>query len=98
MFRGTTPTITVNLDAAASTLDVLFLTVGQNGEIVFEKTIDDASLVDNSAIFYLSQLDTLSLRPREEVSIQATGRAGAHRITTLIYKFTAEDVLKDGVI
>jgi hypothetical protein len=61
LFRGTTPTIRINLEVDASTLDELFLTIVQNKRLILEKALTDASLVDNTALFYLSQEDTLAL-------------------------------------
>lgn len=98
MFRGTTPTIRINLEVDASTLDELFLTIVQNKRLILEKALTDASLVDNTALFYLSQEDTLALSAQAKAQVQVTGLIGTHRFTSEVFTIIVDDVLKDGVI
>lgn len=97
MRRGTTPSITVNLDVDASTVDVLFLTIKQ-GTTIIEKTLADASINGKSAMFPLSQSDTLALSTESKAHIQVRGRVGGHAFASAVSTVDVALIIKDGEI
>lgn len=98
MTRGTTPTITVNLDVAASSLSALFLTIRPLTGAVIEKTLTDGVKSDNSVAFTLSQADTLALMASTTADIQARGRIGDHAFASPIITVDVGAIIKDGEI
>lgn len=98
MVRGTTPTVTVNLDSDASAVSALFLTISQLGKTVVEKSLEDASIDGNALTFPLSQADTLLLCGATNAKIQVRGRTGTHAFASPISEVTVDEILKSGVI
>lgn len=101
MRRGTTPTITLNIPFAAADVSVVWITFVSDGEELFTKTLSDTgvTLEDNKITIALTQQETLGFTTGARVSMQiriltADGNAVASDIST----FTAEKILKDGVI
>ena len=97
MRRGTTPSITVNLDVDASTVDVLFLTIKQ-GQTIIEKTLADASASGKVVTFPLSQADTLALSTETKALIQVRGRVGGHAFASAVTPVDVAAIIKDGEI
>ena len=62
IIRGTTPTIKYlfNIVDVSDMTDAI-LTVSQDGTVLIEKNISDASVEENALLFTLSQEDTLKL-------------------------------------
>lgn len=98
MTRGSRPTFEIEIGFAANTLDVFYLTFVQIGQVVLEKTLDDATPSDTLLTFKLNQEDTLALSESSNVFIQGRGRAGEDPYETEILETTVERILKDGVI
>jgi len=102
MRRGSTPTntFTTDIDLSGATL---FVSYGQDGCIVIEKTGEDldVSVVEGETtiVLELSQEDTLKFRADRDVEIQIryvmpNGSADASNII----KTKFERIIKDGVI
>ena len=98
MRRGTTPTITVTLDAEAITLDALYLTIAQYGETRIEKNLADGSVDGTAITFPLTQEDTLALDQDAQAEIQVRGRIGAHAFASDVLVVSVDKILKDGEI
>lgn len=98
MVRGTTPTITVNLDTDASAVSALFLTIAQLGKTVIEKSLTDATIDGTTLTFPLSQDDTLALSGATKAKIQVRGRTGTHAFASQIVEVAVDEILKSGVI
>lgn len=99
MYRGTTPTILLELDFDASLIDTLYATFKQDGEEVFEKTLDVCDCQGNEVSFTLSQEDTLSLKANSYVYMQI--RAKLNDGTVIAndpIKLKVLDVFKEGEI
>ena len=98
MIRGTTPTITVTLDAYANSIDALYLTVSQFGVVVIEKTLSDGEIDGASIKFPLTQADTLLLAQDAMAQIQVRGKVENHAFASGIVEMRVEAILKDGII
>ena len=100
LVRGTTPTIRWRFSKIpVDDIAVAFMTVKQNGELLTEKSIEDAKVDGEYLVFSLTQEDTLKLTERDKAKIQLRyktkdGYAGA----SAIYKHSGKEILKDGVI
>lgn len=63
--RGTTPTIRIQFSTVpVESLTVAILTIRQGGDVVIEKTLDDAAIEENAISWKLTQDETLSLAKR----------------------------------
>ena len=99
MRRGTTPTLTFNLPFNVEDIHYCEIYFSQNDELVFEKTMDDCVLEDNTLSVTLTQADTLNLDEEEKAEIQIRfvfidGTVNA----TDIVKDKVNKILKDGEI
>jgi hypothetical protein len=100
IMRGTTPTIRFTFSKVdVSEIEVLYVTAEQGGVILFEKTIDDATMGENYFDVHLSQDDTLAIDAKTKFSIQCryrltNGMAGGSKV----YEIYGERVLREGVI
>mgnify|MGYP007101847173 CR=1 FL=1 len=102
--RGTTPTITYKFKVVdPSDILVAELTILQNGNVVIEKTLEDAKLISTeerrALEWTLTQQETLALKMRPEAEMQLRyrlldGSAHATEVTT----FPPAKILKDGEI
>ena len=95
--RGTTPPITVKFNVPASTVDVLFLTITQQGETVIEKDIGDAEISGNNAVILLTQAETLALEAGD-AQMQIRWKIGNAADKSRVLGINVTDVLKEGVI
>jgi hypothetical protein len=95
--RGTTPPITVKFNVPASTVDVLFLTITQQGETVIEKDIGDAEISGNNAVILLTQAETLTLEAGD-AQMQIRWKIGNAADKSRVLGINVTDVLKEGVI
>ena len=102
MYRGTTPTIEIELDFSTDVIDALYLTFKQCDEVVFEKTQDDMETDEynlNIIRVKLTQEETLQLQCKNCVYMQV--RAKLIDGTALAYEpfsFVVQDVFKEGEI
>lgn len=99
MIRGTTPTLEFNLPFETSTLEVAYISMSQNDNVIIEKTLSDCVMGENTLTVKLTQDDTLKLEAGDRVEIQIRvrtkeGEALASKIKTTF----AAKILKDGVI
>lgn len=97
MRRGTTPTITITTDIDLSMASNLFVTFKQGNSIVFEKTLSDVTVTENTVICGLTQEETLSLR-NEPVRFQIRGTLGDKKVASNIMSASVSEILKGGVI
>lgn len=69
--RGTTPTLTFQLDASLDLISVCHITFKQYGQVRFIKTLADCTVgEDNSLLCRLTEEETLSLKSDTQVKIQ----------------------------
>ena len=100
MYRGTTPTIQINVnDTDDLTLyKSIYITFKQMPSVMIEKTKDEIVVEPNTITVQLSQEDTLQFKPGEVMvqlrAVDESGMAIASKITTI----QAERILKEGVI
>lgn len=101
MRRGTTPSITINIPFAADDVSVAWITFVVDGTEQFTKdlTSSGVTLEDNKITIKLTQTETLGFATGDRVNMQiriltADGNAVASDISA----FTAEKILKDGII
>ena len=101
MYRGTTPTLTLELDTDVSLADLAEMWVTfktPNAEV--NKTLSDVTINDTTKTIEvpLSQQDTLAINNRScavQVRFKTTGGPA---YATTISNIDVENVLKDGVI
>lgn len=66
IITGTTPSIRWVLEEVDPTdINTAYMTIKQNGQIVIEKTLSEASVGDNYLLWTLSQEETLSLTAKQ---------------------------------
>lgn len=98
MYRGTTPTIKIELDIDTTLLESGYVTFKQENEVVLEKEICNCELEGNLISFKLTQEETLSLKVG---SVVAQLRVKQKDGTTIAYdpfQVYVKDVFKEGVI
>lgn len=62
IIEGTTPTLIFTFDTvSAEDISVAYLLIKQRGNVVVQKTIEDALVSDGKLMFTLTQADTLAL-------------------------------------
>lgn len=102
IYRGTTPTFTVEVDADISDMDI-YLTFAQ-GRVRIVKTGDDLDVaVDESVTVItckLTQDETLMFAASKnvEVQIRAVRENGTVALATTIDEFSVRRVLQEGVL
>ena len=98
--RGTTPTIQYNFKIIdPSTIVTAYLTIKQDGVLMIEKNLSEATVGDNFLNWTLTQEETLSLT--EHMQVEYECRYKLNDGSAFKTKKTAEQVgpiLKDGVI
>ena len=98
--RGTTPTITYRfkvVDPVDSS--VAYLTISQAGQTMIEKTLEEATVGEDSLEWTLTQEETLLLKVRPDAEMQLRYRlldGSAHK--TKVSSLTPGKLLKDGEI
>ena len=104
MYRGTTPTIQINVDVDLRTAEALYVTFTQGNETIFEKDLTDVGVYEDKIVFTLSQVDTLMLSRTEPYmlapvyfQIRAKMPDGS-ALASNILKTTVQKILKNGVI
>lgn len=101
MYRGTTPTLKFTLPFAASTLDEIWITLGQLGKEVLTKTKTSCTIDGKTVSVTLTQEDTLKLTAyRNEptlIQIRIKTNDGT-ALASKVFTVPTENILKDGVI
>lgn len=97
MRRGTTPTITIMTDIDLSEASNLFVTFKQGDRIVFEKTLDDVVVTENTVVCELTQEDTLALKD-STVRFQIRATIGGAKVASNIMTAQVSEILKGGAI
>lgn len=98
MRRGTTPTITYNVDIDLTSALELYVTLKQGGVVVVEKTIADAEITDKAVTITLTQEETLKLDPGQVfMQIRAKMPDGSALASNIMIG-DVEQILKNGVI
>lgn len=98
MYRGTTPTIVLNIEGLSEiNIDQLYLSLRQFGNTI-EKTLEDVKLVGNVLYCTLTQEETLSLfEGKVELQIRIKSKSNVAYATNKI-QVDVQDILKEGVI
>lgn len=100
MYRGTTPTIRININSGddLTLYKSIFVTFKQMPSVLIEKTKEEIEVSPDSITVRLSQEDTLKFSPGTVMvqfrAVDDNGMAIASSIVTV----QAERILKEGVI
>lgn len=97
MRRGTTPTITITTDLDLTEASNLFVTFKQGSKTVFEKTLDDVTVTENTVVCELTQKETLALTGGG-VRFQIRATLGDSKVASNIMSAPVEEILKGSVI
>ena len=98
MRRGTTPTNTFTVDVDLRQATELYVTYQQNGETIFEKTLEDVTVTETAIEIALTQEETLAFsKGMVQIQIRAKFLDGA-ALASNILATSVEQILKDGVI
>lgn len=104
MYRGTTPTIQINVDIDLREAVALYVTFTQGAETIFEKDLPEIGVYEDKLVFALSQTDTLMLSGPASFAlapvffqIRAKMPDGS-ALASNIMKTTVDRILKNGVI
>lgn len=101
MRRGTTPTITINVDADLSGYDEVYLTLASRSATV-ERSKEQLGIVASEAgctmEVSLTQAETLRFRAGDTASAQIRAKSGDSAIATDIATVPIAGILKDGAI
>lgn len=99
MIRGTTPTLRFYLPFSVELLEVVYITMQQDGDKVIEKTLEDCEADENMISFRLTQNETLEFADSQWVEIQVRVRMkSGEALASQIERTTVQRILKDGVI
>lgn len=99
MYRGTTPTLKFILPFDTSLLEEAWITLGQDGEEIVNKTLSDCTTDGTALSVLLTQSDTLALSHEYRTFVQlrvllADGTALASKT----FKMKTKCIIKSGVI
>lgn len=98
MRRGTTPTITINTDLDLTDASNLFVTFKQDGVVVFEKTLSDVTVTEETVVVNLTQDETLALNTSAGLQFQIRASLGDNKVASNVMQTTVEKILKEGAI
>lgn len=98
MRRGTTPTITISTDISLVEASNFYLTFKQGDRVIFEKTLNDVTITEDSVSVWLSQAETLALKDGRMVSFQIRATLGDQKVASNIMTAKVEEILKGGEI
>ena len=98
MRRGTTPTITISTDIDLTEASNFYLTFKQGDRVIFEKTLDDVTITEDSVSVWLTQAETLALKDGRMVSFQIRATLGDQKVASNIMTAKVDAVLKGGEI
>lgn len=98
MRRGTTPTITYNVDIDLTSALELYVTITEDGVVMVERSINDVTITSKSVSISLTQEETLKFNPGKVLmQIRARMPDGAALASNIMMGDVAQ-ILKDGVI
>ena len=106
MIRGTTPTVTINLDFNSQDIETLYITFKQDNVVLFEKDLDDCTILSETVMCTLTQEDTLKLNETSQnngskkwLNVQCRCRLkDGTCLANEIEKLEILGILKEGVI
>lgn len=98
MRRGTTPTLTISTDIDLTEASNFYLTFKQGDRVIFEKTLDDVTITEDSVSVWLSQAETLALKDGKMVSFQIRATLGDQKVASNIMTSPVGEILKGGEI
>lgn len=98
MRRGTTPTITITTDIDLTPASNLFVTFKQDGVVVFEKTLSDVTVTEETVVVNLTQDETLALNTSAGLQFQIRASLGDNKVASNVMQTTVEKILKEGAI
>lgn len=100
MYRGTTPTIQVNLSNVDFTnVSELWFTISQLGRPIINRDLDEVTIEDTAISVTLTQEETLALRANANTRLQIRIlMADGCAMATPAVKLDVNGILKDGVI
>lgn len=99
MYRGTTPTLKFTLPFDTSTLDAVWVTIAQGGNVIIDKTKVDCDLKGKEIIVTLTQEETLALKAESKAEIQLRVlTTDGLALASEIFREDTKCILKDGVI
>lgn len=97
--RGTTPLLVFRLPFNIDEFSEVWVTLGQNNEVVVNKTLNQCEYSENILSIHLTQEDTLQLDSRNNTSVQIRARTHeGESLASNIITVRTNDILKDGVI
>ena len=97
--KGCTCINTFSIPYAEDDIKMIVITYWQNGEIVFEKKLNDCSFSNNTITVYLSQEDTLKFDSSKVIKIQLKVKLGDDSVVkSKIIKTVTDIVLNEEVI
>lgn len=99
MIRGTTPLLEFTIPFDTSQLEVVYITLAQNYEVVMEKTLADCTVEPNKLSVRLTQEESLKLCDCHSTEIQIRARTiSGEALASAIIVEDTDRILKDGVI
>lgn len=99
IIRGTTPTIQYTFSQIApAEIAVAYMVIKQDGRVVVEKSLADATVNENGLLFELSQEDTLALARRDGQILLDWKTANGTRGRGKVYEFSVGEPAKNEVI
>ena len=98
MRRGTTPTLTISTDIDLTEASNFYLTFKQGDRIIFEKTLTDVTITEDTVSVWLTQADTLALKSGRVVEFQIRATVGDAKLASNIMTASVDAILKAGEI
>lgn len=98
MRRGTTPTLTITTDISLVEASNFYLTFKQGDRVIFEKTLSDVTITEDTVSVWLTQAETLALKDGRMVSFQIRATLGDQKVASNIMVAKVEEILKGGEI
>ena len=98
MRRGTTPTLTISTDINLTEASNFYLTFKQGDRIIFEKTLTDVTITEDTVSVWLTQAETLALKDGRMVSFQIRATLGDQKVASNIMTAKVDEILKGGEI
>ena len=97
--RGTTPTISIDVDFDTSLIESIYITLSQNASTVIEKSLMDCSFTENLIEVILTQEETLLLKANKIANIQARIKLrNGIVVSNEIQQILIQPILKEGMI
>lgn len=100
MHRGSTPTLTFELNITPESLTAINVAFAQNGEVKLEKGIDDCTITGNKIAITLTEDETLLFETdglnNSYVDVQFRFGFGEKRVVSDIVQVIVKPILKEG--